>query len=217
MPPNQHLGGCSAASFGDGGDCRVSQQRSFRQRCPCLGGDAALGVHLPQLRLRQPRMQLDLVDRRNDAGGINQDREVLGLEIADSDGPDPALIAQVSEGLEGVDELVERRLRPMDQVRVEIVEPKPVHAGLTHRGKRPACSRSPGRYSTIWSPRTVGRGVRRNRRLLARSLVRCGRPPRCRYAGNRRAARHLPPARFPPARSGKLRARRRGSDSRCSA
>ncbi len=53
-----------------------------------------------------------------------------GLEIADSDGPDPALIAQVGERLKGVDELVERRLRPMDQVQVEIVEPKGVHAGL---------------------------------------------------------------------------------------
>ena len=51
-------------------------------------------------------MQLDLVDRGNNAGGVDQNHQVLGLEITDSDGPDPALIAQVSEGLEGVDELV---------------------------------------------------------------------------------------------------------------
>jgi hypothetical protein len=105
MPPNQHQGGCSARAFGDGGDFRVGEQRSLGQRCPSSGGDAALGVHLAQLPLRQPRMQLDLVDGRNDAGGIDEDREVLGLEVADSDGPDPTLIAQVRERLEGVDEL----------------------------------------------------------------------------------------------------------------
>jgi hypothetical protein len=33
-------------------------------------------------------MQLDLVDRGNDAGGIDEDGEVLGLDIADADGSD---------------------------------------------------------------------------------------------------------------------------------
>jgi hypothetical protein len=61
-------------------------------------------------------MQLDLVDCRNDAGGIDENGEVLGLEIADSDGADPALVAQMGEGLEGVHKLVQRRLRPVDQV-----------------------------------------------------------------------------------------------------
>jgi hypothetical protein len=60
-----------------------------------------MGVHLPQFCLGEPRMQLDLVDRRNDAGGIDENGEVLGLEIADSDGPDSALVAQIGESLEG--------------------------------------------------------------------------------------------------------------------
>ena len=73
-------------------------------------------------------MQFDLVDRRNDAGGVDENGQVLGLEIADSDGPDPALVAQSGESLEGLDIFVERRLRPVDQVEIEVVESKPAHA-----------------------------------------------------------------------------------------
>jgi hypothetical protein len=82
MPPNQDLGRCSAAAFGDAGDDRIGQQRSLPERPPRLGGDAQPGVDLPQHGLRQPRMQLVLVDDGNDPGGIDEDIEVLGFEIA---------------------------------------------------------------------------------------------------------------------------------------
>jgi hypothetical protein len=80
-------------------------------------------------------MQLDLVDGGHDAGGVDDHVEVLGFEIAHSDRADPALVAKVGEGLEGLDELVLGRQRPMDEVQVEIVleeelTTQPVHAGV---------------------------------------------------------------------------------------
>ena len=83
MPPNQNLGGRSAAAFGDCGDGRMGQQRSPPERSPCLGRDAQAGMDLPQLGLRQPGVQLDLVDGGHNPGGIDKDMEVLGFEIAD--------------------------------------------------------------------------------------------------------------------------------------
>src|SRR5205807_9446122 len=106
----------------------MRQQRSLAQGGPRLGCDAALGVHLAQFFLGETWMQFDLVDRRHDAYAIDENREVLGLEIADADGPDTALVAQVGEGLEGIDELIQRGLWPVDQIEVEILETEPVHA-----------------------------------------------------------------------------------------
>ena len=39
-------------------------------------------MDLPQLGLRQPRVQLDLVDGGHNPSGIDKDIEVLGLKIA---------------------------------------------------------------------------------------------------------------------------------------
>src|ERR1700727_1516700 len=75
-------------------------------------------------------MQLDLVDCGHDPGGVDQRIDVLRLKIADPDGPDPALVAQMGERLEGVDELVQLRHRPVHQVQVEVVDPQPIHAGV---------------------------------------------------------------------------------------
>ena len=127
MPSDQHLGGCPATILRDGGNCRMGQQRSPSQRGPRLGRDAQVCVHFAQFRLGQSRVKFDLVDRRDDARRIDEDHEVLGLEIADADRANPALITQAGECLEGVHELVERWLRPVDQIQVEIVGPEPVH------------------------------------------------------------------------------------------
>ena len=40
-------------------------------------------MDLPQRGLRQPGVQLDLVDGGHNPGGIDKDMEVLGFEIAD--------------------------------------------------------------------------------------------------------------------------------------
>jgi hypothetical protein len=53
---------------------------------------------------------------------------VFRLKIAHSDGPDPALVAQMGKRCEGVDELVQRRHRPVHQVEVKNIDPQPLHA-----------------------------------------------------------------------------------------
>ncbi len=100
MPPNQYLRGGFPMSVGDGGDRWVLQQRPLRQWAPRLGGDTQLSVHFAQLPLRQQRMQLDLVDGRNDAGGVDQDPQMFRLEVAHPDRRDPPLVVQVCERLE---------------------------------------------------------------------------------------------------------------------
>ena len=79
-------------------------------------------MHLPQFLLGQQGMQLDLVDRRDDSGRVDQGLQVFGLEVADADGADAALVTQVGEGLERVDEGVDLGQRPVDEVEVEVVE-----------------------------------------------------------------------------------------------
>src|SRR5579875_2808945 len=58
---------------------------------------------------------------------------MLRFEIADPDRPDPALVAKVRDGLEGVDELARCGQWPVDQIQVEIVRPKPFQARVERR------------------------------------------------------------------------------------
>ena len=68
-----------------------------------LGDDAVLGVESPKLGLLQPRMQLDLVDRRRDLGLGQQSLQAGNLEVRDPDGPYPAVGVQLLERLPGGD------------------------------------------------------------------------------------------------------------------
>jgi hypothetical protein len=58
---------------------------------------------------------------------------VLRLEIADPDRPDPALVTQMGERLEGVDEFMQFRHRPVHQVEVKIIDPQVLHADVECR------------------------------------------------------------------------------------
>ena len=90
----------------------------------------SVSVHFAQFLLLEHRMQLDLVHGRHDSGGVHQNSQMLRLEVADTDRPDAALVAQVCERLEGLDEGVPLRQGPVDQVEVEVVDTEPIHAGV---------------------------------------------------------------------------------------
>ena len=62
------------------------------QRAPRLGHDPAVGVLAAQAGLLQARVQLDLVDRRGDAGLVDDPLEVGGLEVRDADRAREALL-----------------------------------------------------------------------------------------------------------------------------
>ncbi|OEI69057.1 hypothetical protein Cus16_0887 [Curtobacterium sp. ER1/6] len=96
----------------------------LRQRAPALGDDAVLGVHLAELGLREVRVQLDLVHRGRDTGGVDDRLQVLGREVRDADRADLAAVPEVHEGLPRVDEPAHRRVRPVDEVQVDAVQPE---------------------------------------------------------------------------------------------
>jgi hypothetical protein len=84
---------------GDAADHRVVEgaavlavpvERDATDRRPGLRDDAVLGAERLDLALREVRVGLDLVDRRDHAGVVEQVGEVLDHEVADADGADLA-------------------------------------------------------------------------------------------------------------------------------
>lgn len=109
--------------LGDGDDRRDLQQALARaERGPGLGGDALLRVVLAGGVLLEVRVQLDLVDGRDDGRRLDQLLQVLRVEVGDTDGLDPAVRVELLEGLVRVDVLAPGRQRPVDQIQVEVVQ-----------------------------------------------------------------------------------------------
>lgn len=123
--------------LGDGDDRRDLQQALARaERGPCLGGDALLPVVLADRVLLEVRVQLDLVDGRDDGRRLDQLLQVLRVEVGDTDGLDPAVRVELLEGLVRVDVLVPRRQRPVDQVQVEVVQAELLQGGVERAERR---------------------------------------------------------------------------------
>ena len=99
-------------------------------RCGCRAASNAA-----QLRLRQPRVQLDLVHHGRDAGLVDDALEVVRVEVRDADRAHPALVVEPDERAPRVDVAVGRRDRPVDEVEVEPVEAEPRH-GRVERAQR---------------------------------------------------------------------------------
>jgi hypothetical protein len=58
---------------------------------------------------------------------------MLGLEVAHSDRADPALVPQMRERLEGVNELALRRHWPVDQIQIQVIDPESFDGGVERR------------------------------------------------------------------------------------
>jgi hypothetical protein len=82
VPAQDDLCGGLATRLGDTADCVVGQWLAVvSQRAVCLDCDAELRSGLACNAIREERVQLELIDRRNDAGGVDDARQVGGLEI----------------------------------------------------------------------------------------------------------------------------------------
>ena len=79
---------------------------------------------------RHPRVELDLVDVRGHAGGVDDPLGVLGLEVGQAHGAHQPGLHQVDQALEGVDVAVPPRVGPVDQEQVDPVDPEPLGAHL---------------------------------------------------------------------------------------
>jgi hypothetical protein len=69
----------------------VAVERDAADRRPRLGEDAVLDAEGLDVRLGEVRMLLDLVDRGDDRGPVEQSGEVVDHEVADADGADLAV------------------------------------------------------------------------------------------------------------------------------
>src|SRR5690606_19298817 len=97
---------------------------------PALGDDAQsvmLGTHGALL---EPGMELDLVERRGDAGSGDDVLDIVALEIGDADGPRLAFLPQADQRLPGFDILAAKRRGPVDEVKIDIVGAQPLEARI---------------------------------------------------------------------------------------
>ena len=129
-------------------DRLVVEQLTLTERAPGLGEDAVLGVLAPQLRLLEAGVQLDLVDRRRHAGGVDDRLDVLHAEVRDADRAGAPILLGLGEGLPGLDELAVGRPRPVDQIQIHVVHRR---ASAGSRPARAARCRGRGCHWRAWS------------------------------------------------------------------
>ncbi len=126
VPAQHHLAGRHRERLGDRQDSGVVQQLgTASERAPALGENALLGVEGAQFVLREQRVQLDLVDGRQDPGLLLQPLDVTGREVRDADRPDETLLAELDHRLPGIDELAHPGQRPVDQIQVHVLDAEP--------------------------------------------------------------------------------------------
>jgi hypothetical protein len=108
VPAQHHLRRGLAVRLRDATDDRVLQRAAVAavavegdaaDRGLRLGQDAVLGAEGLDLALLEEGVDLDLVDRRHDGGGLEERLQVLDREVADADRPDLPLLQQGLERL----------------------------------------------------------------------------------------------------------------------
>jgi hypothetical protein len=75
-------------------------------------------------------MQLDLIDRRDGARGGDDPLQVRLMEVGDADRARQTEFPRLDQPLPGRQVAVEPRLRPVDQVQVDLVQAEPFQAPL---------------------------------------------------------------------------------------
>ena len=122
MPPQGDLGSRLTLLLGDLLQNRVVEDVALRDRRPCLGRDAVVGVECPQIVLRQIGVHLDLIHRGHDLGLGEEPLEVVLLKIRHSDGSRLAVGVDLLQRLPCLDEIPDLRQRPVDQEQVDGVD-----------------------------------------------------------------------------------------------
>ena len=90
--------GRAAVARRNGADDRIVKVLALPQRTPALGGDAQRFMPGDQFTLLELRVQLDLVEHRDDPCRLDDAVEVLGVEVRDADRAHLALFLQAHQG-----------------------------------------------------------------------------------------------------------------------
>src|SRR6478609_11128208 len=124
MPAQDHLARGAPVIAGDASDHRIAQDRAAPgERTPGLGDHAGRVVDGDQARLREMRVQLDLVHLGGDPGRSDQGGQVIRFEVGHTHRAQYTLLLQLQQRLPGRHELPQVGGRPMDQEQVQIVGP----------------------------------------------------------------------------------------------
>ena len=152
--------------LGDADDRRIRQDLTLFDGAPCLRDRAELPTCLAHGALLEIRMELDLVDRRGDVRRRHELIEVMRFVVRNADGPNEPLLLELLEGTPTVGGV--GRLRPVDEVQVDVVDTEPSTAVLERsepglialvavpqlRGDEDLVTREPGpadAFTTAWS------------------------------------------------------------------
>ena len=94
---------------------------SLGERPPRFDLDSALAHESLVVIALEVGVGLDLIDRRRGFVVVDQIDQAVGVEVADTDGPEQALVVQLLHGSPGAVVVAERL---MDQIQVEVVQTK---------------------------------------------------------------------------------------------
>ena len=113
---------------GDLGDDRVIDESARSKWAPRLGLDTEARVDIAEFGLRQPRVELDLVDGRDHTGLIDDLAQVGVVEVGDANRSRAAFLAQADECAPRVEVDIAGRRRPVDEIEVNLVDAKQARA-----------------------------------------------------------------------------------------
>src|SRR3954471_7135854 len=137
VPAQHDLRGGLVVFLRDAGHDRIVEQPvAAPERAPRLGDDAVPVVELARLLLREPRVQLDLVDRGHHRRLAEQALEVRHGEVRHPDRAHPPVGIEPLERSPRVDVEVALRSGPVDEVEVDDVETEALLAVVERAQRR---------------------------------------------------------------------------------
>src|SRR5258707_9375939 len=102
----------------------ILQQSALSQRTPRFSTNSLFPMVSRQLFLLKPRMQLDLIDRWYNPGCIDNSLEMRNGEIGYPDRFGSSLFLEFYQRFPGLDVCVLTWLRPMNQIKIHVIELK---------------------------------------------------------------------------------------------
>jgi hypothetical protein len=100
------------------------------ERAPALNLDTERTAGGDQRPLGEQRVQLNLIDTGHDTGRGDEPLQVRRVKVRDTDRSSESALAQLEQALPGLDIPAQGRLRPVDQVEIDVVQPQALEALL---------------------------------------------------------------------------------------
>src|SRR5690606_28104224 len=139
MPTQDDLGDATLQPGCDALEDGVVMQGTPGDRAPGFRNNVIFRVVLPKFCLLEPWVELHLVHNRQDAGFIEQLLKLFSVEIAHPDGFRQAFVSQLDQGFPGLHKLALLWHRPVNQVKVDIIQTEALETALEGGACQPVC------------------------------------------------------------------------------